>query len=633
MKARVSIPGLRIVPMNARVWRWTVVLAFAVTVPAFGQWIKTYGGPGDDDGFAQPTSDGGYIVVGSTSSFGAAGDAWVLKLDGAGVPQWQRTYGGPASDAASCVQQTADGGFLVAGSTSSFGRGLSDVWVFRLSAAGDLVWQRTYGGSGTDYAVSLALTPAGEAYIAASTASFSYATRKTDFWVIKISSSGDIIWQRQYGGNDADSCASLELTFDGGCIVSGTGYGFEPPGPPYPISNPWILKLGPNGDIQWQKRLGHDLFYYDGGRRALRQTADGGYVVTGYTPEFSQGRTDLYVAKLQPNGDLAWIKTYGTARSEFDGPIVQTQDGGFAVIAGTGWTYQYGEDLFLLKLNAAGDIEWQRGFGGSRIESGSGLHQLPDGRFVFCGSTESFGAGGRDILLVKTSPEGYIDPACPNEAPFSALSSVPYCLVQPAGRTALETGCVPLVSSATSAITSIIPFTQCSAKTTFTLTIAAGPGGATNPAPGSYIYEEGTWVSVQALAATAYQFDNWTGDASGSANPYTVAMSNNKSIQANFSRAVKPPLNLTGEKLVNRAVSMVENVARLHWQANTANTGTISSRIYKVENGRATAIADVAAGTYEYLVRRLQPKKVYRFGVTAVNSQGWESDMVEIAVL
>ncbi len=95
----------------------------------------------------------------------------------------------------------------------------------------------------------------------------------------------------------------MESTLDGGCIVSGTGYGFEPPGPGYPISNPWILKLAPNGDIQWQKRLGHDLFFYDGGWQALRQTTDGGYVVTGYTWG-GQGRTDLYVAKLLPNGDL-----------------------------------------------------------------------------------------------------------------------------------------------------------------------------------------------------------------------------------------------------------------------------------------------------------------------------------------
>jgi uncharacterized repeat protein (TIGR02543 family) len=619
------------VPMNARVWRLAVVLVFAVTLPAFGQWVKTYGGTGDESGDVRPTNDGGYIVAGSTTSFGTATDAWVLKLDGAGAPEWQRTYGGPASDRAAGVRQTSDGGFLVAGATSSFGAGLSDVWVFKLSAAGDLVWQRTYGGSGNDSAVDLVLTAAGDAYIAANTESFSSATRASDYWVLKISSSGDILWQRQYGGTDRDSCRSLALTLDGGCIVGGAGYGFEPEWAHVPF-NPWFLKLAPNGDIQWQKRLGHDMFYYHGYGQSLSQTTDGGYVVTGYLPQWGPGPTAFFVAKLQPNGVLAWIKSYGTALSEFYGSIVQTQDGGFAVIAETGRLYQMGEDLFLLKINAVGEIEWQRGFGGGLIEYQSGLYQLPDGRFLFYGSTESFGAGGYDLFLVKTSPTGLIDPACPNEAPFSALSSIPYCLVQGTGRTALDTNAVVLASSATSEVTSVTPFTQCSANKTFTLTIAAGPGGTTNPAPGIYIDDEGTSLSVRALASAGYQFDGWTGDASGSANPVKIAMTVNRSILANFSRVLQPPLNLRGEKLVNRAVSIVEYVARLKWQPNPANTGAIGCRIYRIENNQATAIADMAAGTSEYIVRRLQRTTVYRFGVTAVNSQGWESDMAEVTV-
>jgi hypothetical protein len=166
----------------------------------------------------------------------------------------------------------------------------------------------------------------------------------------------------------------------------------------------------------------------------------------------------------------------------------------------------------------------------------------------------------------------------------------------------------------------------------YTLTIAAGAGGTTNPVPGTYTYDEGTSVSVQAVPAAAYQLDSWTGDASGSANPVTVIMNGNKAIQANFTRVVKVPLSMTGEKLVNRNVSMIEYIARLRWQPNTANAGTISYRIYQIENGQATAIANVGAGTYEHIVRRLQATQAYRFGVTAVNSQGWESDMVEVAV-
>jgi hypothetical protein len=166
----------------------------------------------------------------------------------------------------------------------------------------------------------------------------------------------------------------------------------------------------------------------------------------------------------------------------------------------------------------------------------------------------------------------------------------------------------------------------------YTLTITAGAGGTTNPVPGTYTYNEGTAVILQALPFAAYQLDTWSGDASGSANPVTVVMNGNKAIQANFTRVVKVPLNLTGEKLLNRNVSMAEYIARLRWQPNSANAGTISYRIYQIANGQATAIANVGAGTYEYIIHGLQATNAYFFGVTAVNSQGWESDMVQVAV-
>jgi uncharacterized repeat protein (TIGR01451 family) len=169
-------------------------------------------------------------------------------------------------------------------------------------------------------------------------------------------------------------------------------------------------------------------------------------------------------------------------------------------------------------------------------------------------------------------------------------------------------------------------------KKPYTLTIAASLGGTTSPAPGVYTYDEGTSVGVQANPQTAYQFDGWTGDASGSANPLTIVMTGNKAILANFSRGVKPPLALTVEKTTNRNVSTVETVVRLRWQANSANSGTISYRIYRIDNGQATLIASVGAGTYEYLFRNLVASKSYQFGVTAVNSQGWESDFTLVTV-
>jgi uncharacterized repeat protein (TIGR02543 family) len=166
----------------------------------------------------------------------------------------------------------------------------------------------------------------------------------------------------------------------------------------------------------------------------------------------------------------------------------------------------------------------------------------------------------------------------------------------------------------------------------YMLTIAAGTGGTTNPVPGTYTYDEGTSVNITATANSGSSFGGWSGDASGTTNPVTITMNGNKTVTANFAKLVKPPVSPSGVKLTNRSVSMVEYVARLQWQANSLNTGTITYRIYQIVNGQATKIADVGAGIYEYLVRNLQRTQTYQFGITAVDSQGWESDMVEVAV-
>ncbi|MDD8025525.1 MAG: SBBP repeat-containing protein [Acidobacteriota bacterium] len=166
----------------------------------------------------------------------------------------------------------------------------------------------------------------------------------------------------------------------------------------------------------------------------------------------------------------------------------------------------------------------------------------------------------------------------------------------------------------------------------YELTITAGAGGTTNPVPGTYTQDAGMSVSVQAIAAAGNQFENWSGDAAGSANPVTIILDRDKAIRASFSLAVKPPLNLTGQRLTNRNLSQVEYVVKLQWQANGENIEPITYRIYKIEIGPPTVIANVGTGIYEYLVRNLEAKKAYRFGVTAVNGQGWESEMVEVAI-
>jgi len=208
------------------------------------EWAKTYGGSSSDYVKSiQQTTDGGYIVAGSTYSF-AAGviDFWVLKLDSSGNVTWQKTYGGSGGDSASSIQQTTDDGYIVAGYTNSFAAGVIDFWVLKLDSSGNVTWQKTYGGSESDFASSIQQTTDGGYIVAGSTHSFGAGDE--DFWVLKLDSSGNVTWQKTYGGSGGDSASSIQQTTDGGYIVAGSTHSFGAGS-----SDIWILKLDSSGEI------------------------------------------------------------------------------------------------------------------------------------------------------------------------------------------------------------------------------------------------------------------------------------------------------------------------------------------------------------------------------------------------
>ena len=275
---------------------------FFLTLTSFislnAQWAIIYGGSDFNFDWArsiQQTSDGGYIVAGSTESFGAGGiDFWVLKLTSTGEIEWQRTYGGIYWDETYSIQQTSDGGYIVAGFTLSFGAGDDDSWILKLNSAGAIEWQHTYGGSKDDKFRSIQQTSDGGYIVAGDTASFGAVNN--NFWILKVDSSGDIEWQRAYGGNSGDYAYSIQQTSDGGYIVAGytLSFGVE-------SSDFWILKLGSSGDIEWQHTYGGDFVDH---AYSIQQTSDGGYIVAGETGSFGINYDDLFIIKLYSDGDI-----------------------------------------------------------------------------------------------------------------------------------------------------------------------------------------------------------------------------------------------------------------------------------------------------------------------------------------
>jgi hypothetical protein len=234
-------------------------------------------------------------VAGWTWSFGAGDyDVWVLKLDGQGNVQWQKTYGGTSGDWAHAIAPTSDGGYVVAGWTWSFGAGNRDVWVLKLDGSGNVQWQKTYGGSNEDAAFAIAPTSDGGYVVAGWTGSFGAGSH--DVWVLKLDGSGNVQWQKTYGGSNDDGATGIVPTSDGGYVVAGWTGSFGAGG-----DDVWVLKLDGQGNVQWQKTYGGSN---DDGARAIAPTSDGGYVVAGWTWSFGTGAHDVWVLKLEADGTV-----------------------------------------------------------------------------------------------------------------------------------------------------------------------------------------------------------------------------------------------------------------------------------------------------------------------------------------
>jgi hypothetical protein len=328
--------------------KMTLVFCLALVVHGFGQitFQKTYGGTIDDVGLsARQTTDGGYIICGLTTSFGAGSrDVYLVKTDSIGDTLWTKTYGGTNDDVGESVQQTADGGYIITGYTESFGVDSIDVYLIKTNPSGDTLWTKTYGGTGLDDGYSVQQTTDGGYVIAGATGSFGPASFSV--YLIKTDINGNSLWSKTFGGTDHEHGSSIH------------------------------------------------------------QTTDGGYIITGYTSSFGAGNNDIYLIKTDTIGDTLWTKTFGGISSDGGSSVQQTTDGGY-VMAGSTASFGAGShDVYLIKTDANGDSLWTKTFGGIDYDDGYSVQQTTDGGFIIAGYTWSYGAGAGDICLIKTDSLG-----------------------------------------------------------------------------------------------------------------------------------------------------------------------------------------------------------------------------------
>jgi len=352
------------------------------------------------------TSDGGYAIAGYTKSFGAGDyDVYVVKLDAKGNLQWTKTIGGPKDDWGQSLIQTSDGGYAIAGATKSFGAGEWDVYVVKLDAHGNLQWTKTIGGKNNDWGRSLIQTSDGGYAIAGKTESF--GAGYTDVYVIKLDAKGNLQWIKTIGGEGLDDGSSIIQTSDGGYAIAGSAsFGAEDYEGVCVFYDVYVVKLDANGNLQWTRTIGQEGTEWG---ESLIQTSDGGYAIAGtYGLVDYEGihPADVYVVKLDAKGNLQWTKTIGGPDYEEGNSLIQTSDGGYAI---AGFTYSFGAgktDVYVVKLDAHGNLQWTKTIGGPDYEGGTSLIQTSDGGYAITGYTESFGAGGDDVYVVKLDKNG-----------------------------------------------------------------------------------------------------------------------------------------------------------------------------------------------------------------------------------
>jgi ribosomal protein S11 len=234
-------------------------------------------------------------LAGYTESFGAGySDLFLIKTDANGNIIWAKTYGGTNYDGAYSVQQTSDGGYIVAGATYSFGAGSTDIILIKTDANGNIIWAKIYGGTGEDYAFSVRQTSDSGYIVAGYTYSFGAGSR--DLFLIKTDVNGNIIWAKTYGGTSDDYATSVQQTSDGGYIVAGETQSF---GAGY--RDILLIKTDANGNIIWAKTYGGTDWDK---ALSVRQTSDGGYIVAGYTYSFGAGSRDLFLIKTDADGNI-----------------------------------------------------------------------------------------------------------------------------------------------------------------------------------------------------------------------------------------------------------------------------------------------------------------------------------------
>ena len=415
------------------------------------EWQASFGGSDFDFLYSvEPTTDGGYILAGMSYSgadgnkstpslyFPGTADLWLVRLNSAGQKVWEAAFGWADSENALSVKQTADGGFIVAGwSASGVGGnktspnlGQADGWAIRLDAAGNKLWDRSYGTGSFDFFFQGHELVDGGFVLGGFSGGGPFGDG--DYWVVRTDAQGNKLWERFYGGTGPEQFHDLRVTPDGGFILGG-GSGSTPGGnktsPNFGSYDYWVVRLDANGNKLWDRSFGGNQ---DEDVWSLWPTSDNGFLlagrsysdVSGNKTSPNHGQSDYWLVRLAADGSKLWDKSIGGSGNDEWPTLYPLPDGGW-IVGGNSASPADGDktspfyggefwigDYWIVRLDANGNALWDQSFGGEQSEALNAFRLAPDGGLILAGTSSSGATGNKttasfgreDWWVVKLAP-------------------------------------------------------------------------------------------------------------------------------------------------------------------------------------------------------------------------------------